>query len=100
MDRQQISQLPIAHHRYIFGVLTLVALAILAGLAYWFIKTRQVSVSPRTQAEIRADVATILQSQSPVSPEKVQVVSSLLSNSKATASAEERQNIANILNGK
>jgi|GEM_PF-1805973 hypothetical protein len=97
MSDYSFNQESVMRHKYIFGVLTLVPLAIIAGFAYWFIETRQVSVSPRTQAELRADVAAILQSQSPVSPEKVQAVSSLLSNSKTTASAEKRQNIANML---
>jgi hypothetical protein len=80
---------------------TLVVLVSLAYFAYWFIEMRRVSITPpKTQAELRQEVAAILQSQSTVSPEKISAVSSLLSNSKSTASAEERQNIANALNGK
>jgi capsule polysaccharide export protein KpsE/RkpR len=87
------------HQRILFWVL--VMLVVLVGLAYFayrFIEIRHISITPlKTQAELRADVAAILQSSSPASPEKVSAVSSLLSNSKATSSAEKRQNVANML---
>jgi cytoskeletal protein RodZ len=75
-----------------------IVIVILIGLILWFIETRQASVVPqKTQTELRAEVATMLQSSQPASAAKISSVSSLLSNSKTAASAEERQSVANML---
>ena len=104
INPQLIPQPPTTHnHRYLFlwSVLVIVIVAILIALAYWFIVMRYASITPpKTQAELRTEVAAMLQSSQPASAAKISAVSSLLSNSKATSSAEKRQNIANILNGK
>ena len=104
INPQLIPQPPTTHnHRYLFlwSVLVIVIVAILIALAYWFIEMRYAStIPPKTQAELRTEVAAMLQSSQPASAAKISAVSFLLSNSKATTTIEERQNVANILNTK
>jgi len=103
INSQSIPQPSLTYHHWhrSWSILLLVVLVILIGVVYWFIETRHAHiVPPKTPAELRTEVAAMLQSSQPASAAKISAVSSLLSNSKATSSAEKRQNIANILNGK
>jgi cytoskeletal protein RodZ len=99
LNPQQILQSPLARrHQYYLLIIFAIVAVILGSLSYWFIEMRRISITPqKTQTELRAEVATMLQSSQPASTAKISSVSSLLSNSKTAASAEERQSVANML---
>jgi hypothetical protein len=93
---------PEQHHRFINLSIIAVAIVLVFGILYWWTTSGNGinSTTGPTQSDLRTEVAAMLQSSQPASAEKISAVSSLISNSKATTSAEKRQNIANALNGK